>query len=59
VRSAAIDFWRAVLADPTFPAPHQALGQTFQRMEQPLQGIPFHQHFEWVSGFLVRYLGRG
>ncbi len=59
VRAAAMDFWRAVLADPTFPPPHQALGQTFMHMEQARQGMPFYQHYEWVQGFLARYSGRG
>ena len=59
VRAAAMDFWRAVLADPTFPPPHQALGQTFMHMEQARQGMPFYQHYEWVQGFLARYFGRG
>jgi tetratricopeptide (TPR) repeat protein len=59
VRAAAIDFWRAVLADPTYPPPHQALGQTFMHMEQARQGMPFYQHYEWVQGFLARYSGRG
>jgi tetratricopeptide (TPR) repeat protein len=59
VRAAAIDFWRAVLADPTFAPAHQALGQTFMHMEQARQGMPFYQHYEWVQGFLARYRGRG
>jgi len=57
-RAAALDFWHAVLADPTYPPPHQALGQTFMRMEQPRQGMPFYQHYEWVQGFLLRNSGR-
>jgi tetratricopeptide (TPR) repeat protein len=57
-RAAAIDFWHAVLADPTFPPPHQALGQTFMHMDQLPQGMPYFQHFEWANGFLDRYLGR-
>jgi len=58
VRTAAIDLWRAVLADPTFAPAHQALGQTFMHMEQARQGMPFYQHYEWVLGFLSRNSGR-
>jgi tetratricopeptide (TPR) repeat protein len=58
VRAAAIDLWRAVLADPTFAPAHQALGQTFMHMEQARQGMPFYQHYEWVLGFLSRNSGR-
>ncbi|HET9233298.1 MAG TPA: hypothetical protein VFP10_04090, partial [Candidatus Eisenbacteria bacterium] len=58
VRTAALELWRAVLADPTFAPPHQTLGQTFMQMEQQRQGMPFYQHFEWVQGFLVRNVRR-
>ena len=58
VRAGAMNFWRAVLADPTFAPPHQTLGQTFMQMEQQRQGMPFYQHFEWVQGFLVRNVRR-
>jgi tetratricopeptide (TPR) repeat protein len=57
-RTAALDLWQAVLVDPTVSAPHQLLGQTFMDMDQRSEGMIYYQHFEWITGFLQRNLGR-
>ena len=57
-RTAALDLWQAVLVDPTVAEPHQLLGQTFMRMDLRAEGMIHYQHFEWITAFLQRNLGR-
>jgi tetratricopeptide (TPR) repeat protein len=57
-RQSALEFWRAVLADPTDPEPHEALGQALTRVQMLELGARQAQHAEWLRTFLGRHLGR-
>ena len=56
-RDAILQFWAAVLADPTVPDYHYLVGSTLLMAKRP-QGTLHLQHVEWSNSFLAKKFGR-
>ena len=54
-RDAILEFWAAVLDDPTVPRYHHLLGNTLQAASRP-QATLHLQHVEWARSFIGRKL---